>query len=82
MLLKYDRGSIYRMKLSISLPPEEATFVEEQSESGAFASRSAVVVAAIRLLRDRQHTDSYAEAWDEWDADAAVWESTVADGLS
>lgn len=70
------------MKVSVSLPAEDLQFVDEQTENGRFDSRSAVVHAAIRLLRDRQHVDSYAAAWDEWDeTDAAVWEAVVSDGV-
>lgn len=70
------------MKVSVSLPAEDLQFVDEQTENGRFDSRSAVVHAAIRLLRDRQHVDSYAAAWDEWDeTDAAVWEAAVSDGV-
>jgi putative addiction module CopG family antidote len=70
------------MKLSISLPQDDLEFIDEQTGSGAFASRSAAVHAAIRLLRDRAHVDSYAAAWDEWDADGgAVWEAVAADGV-
>lgn len=70
------------MKLSISLPDGDVVFIDGQVEAGAFASRSAAVHAAIRLLRDRIHVDSYAEAWDEWDAvDATVWETAAGDGI-
>lgn len=34
------------------------------------------------MTAPKQLPDSYAAAWDEWDAaDAAVWESTAGDGL-
>ena len=70
------------MKVSISLPDEDLAFVDSETLAGHFESRSAVVLAAIRLLRDRQHIDSYAAAWDEWDSSGdEVWESTSGDGL-
>lgn len=72
------------MKISISLRDEDVEFVNAQTQAGVFPTRSAVVHAAIRLLRDRQYIDSYAAAWDEWDAadEQHVWESATGDGLS
>jgi putative addiction module CopG family antidote len=71
------------MKVSISLPEEDIRFVDEQATAGLFASRSATIHAAIRLLRDRGYQDSYAIAWQEWsdDGDEAIWDATAADGL-
>lgn len=71
------------MKVSVSLSDADLKFVDEQTDSGLFASRSAAVQAAIRLLRDRTYTDSYAAAWSEWDdsGDSAMWEPTTEDGL-
>jgi putative addiction module CopG family antidote len=71
------------MKVSISLPVDDLNFVDAETEAGRFDSRSAVVHAAIRLLRDRRHIDSYAAAWDEWDLDnGQVWESLNGDGVA
>jgi hypothetical protein len=38
---------------------------------------------AIAAMRDRELTDSYVEAFDEWTAsgEAELWDVTVADGL-
>jgi putative addiction module CopG family antidote len=71
------------MKISISLPDDDVAFLDSQASQGAFSSRSAVIHSAIRLLHDRQYVDSYAAAWDEWDADdGAMWDTTLADGLA
>lgn len=71
------------MKLSISLPDEDVDFVDAATKAGEYESRSAVVHAAIRLLRDRKHVDSYAAAWDEWDAAGDdSWDATLSDGLA
>ena len=72
------------MKLSISLREEDLEFVDAQTKAGVFPSRSAVFHAAIGLLRDRQYVDSYAAAWDEWDAadDEHVWDAATGDGIS
>lgn len=71
------------MKVSISLSDEDIEFVDGQAASGRYPSRSAAVQAAIRMLRDREHSDSYAAAWDEWDASGAEadWGRLAADGL-
>lgn len=71
------------MKLSISLPEEDLVFLDTQASAGHYESRSAVILAAIRLMRDRQHVDSYAAAWDEWDDEGPVdWDTVTSDGLS
>lgn len=71
------------MKVSLSLPDEDIRFVDAEAAGGKYPSRSAAVHAAIRLLRDLPYQDSYAIAWDEWEADSeeVVWEKTAADGL-
>lgn len=70
------------MKLSVSLSEADVEFIDAQTRKGAFASRSAVLQEAIHLLRDREHVDSYALAWDEWDSDGAVvWDAAASDGL-
>ena len=69
--------------MSVSLPDDDVRFVDEQARVGLFESRSAAIHAAIRLLRDRQHVDSYAAAWDEWDGDDGVaWDNVSHDGIS
>lgn len=71
------------MKISVSIPDDDVTFVDSLASRGAYASRSAAVQAAIRLLRDRQDIDSYAAAWDEWEStdDAVLWEAVARDGV-
>lgn len=72
------------MKLSVSLPDDVVEFIDEQTDSGVFESRSAVLKAAVTALRQRTITDSYAAAWDEWEesGEDALWESVAADGMS
>jgi Arc/MetJ-type ribon-helix-helix transcriptional regulator len=71
------------MKVSVSLPDEDVRFVDDEALAGRYGSRSAVIHAAIRLLRDLPYQDSYAIAWDEWEADGedVIWEKTAQDGL-
>ena len=72
------------MKLSVSVPDEDVEFLDEYAEARGFASRSAVVHRAIRLLRATQLGDAYAEAWGAWSEsyDDDLWEGSVSDGLS
>ncbi|MBT2505258.1 ribbon-helix-helix protein, CopG family [Streptomyces sp. ISL-98] len=72
------------MKISVSLPQEDVTFVDAYAAKTEAQSRSAVIHAAIELLRNSQLESDYAAAFDEWDAseDAAFWDRTVGDGLT
>lgn len=67
------------MKISVSLPDEDVRFLDDQGPN-----RSATLHEAVALLRERQLTEQYAEAFTEWDesADAKLWDSATADGLS
>ena len=71
------------MKLSISLSEGEVAALDKYARAAGLTSRSAAIQQAIRLLGDPELEESYAAAWNEWDAsgDAAVWGSTAADGL-
>jgi len=71
------------MKVSLSLPPDDVQYLDEQASSGRFPSRSAAVASAIQAMRYQELTDSYTEAFDEWadSGEAALWDSTAADGL-
>ena len=77
-------GSIFGMKISVSLPEEDVAFVDEYATRTDADSRSAVIHAAIELLRTAGLEAEYTEAFQEWDAseDAALWDRTVADGLT
>ncbi|MCS0499183.1 ribbon-helix-helix domain-containing protein [Protaetiibacter mangrovi] len=67
------------VKVSISLPSDDLAYVDTQTLSGRYASRSAALHDAIRMLRESELADAYAEAFGEWQDDG--WESTAADGL-
>ena len=71
------------MKVSISLPSEDLEFLDAYTQKSGLESRSAAVQKAVRLLRTAELGEAYAAAWEEWGAsgDAALWETTVADGL-
>jgi Arc/MetJ-type ribon-helix-helix transcriptional regulator len=71
------------MKVSVSLPDEDVDFLDAYADSQGFASRSAVVHKAVRLLRATELGPAYEDAWGEWsDGDANAWESTASDGLN
>ncbi len=72
------------MKVSVSLPDDDLSFVDEYAAKSGAASRSAVIQQAIALLRGASLEDAYANAWSEWEAseDSTLWNRTVADGIS
>ncbi|MFB7270417.1 ribbon-helix-helix protein, CopG family [Streptomyces sp. NPDC056244] len=72
------------MKISVSLPEEDVSFVDQYAAASESASRSAVIHAAIELLRASRLEEDYAAAFEEWDAsdDAAFWERAAGDGLT
>ena len=72
------------MKLSVSLPDDDVEFLDAYAETQGYASRSAVVHKAVRLLRAAQLGPAYEEAWSEWrdTGEAAAWESAIGDGVA
>lgn len=72
------------MKLSVSLPNEDVEFLDKYARTQGYASRSAVVHRAVRLLRSTELGEAYADAWSEWfqsDEDS-TWNVAVGDGLA
>ena len=71
------------MKLSVSIPDEDVTFLDEFAERAGMNSRSAVLHRAIALLRSADLIGEYDQAFTEWNesVDAALWNSTSGDGL-
>jgi Arc/MetJ-type ribon-helix-helix transcriptional regulator len=72
------------MKVSISLPGEDVEFLDEYAAAHGFASRSAVLHRAVRLLRAADLGPAYEDAFAEWYESGAArdWEITAADGTS
>ena len=72
------------MKVSVSLPNEDIEFLDDYAGNHGYASRSAVVHAAVRMLRSAKLGDAYEQAWEEWfdSGDAAAWDGAVGDGLA
>lgn len=72
------------MKISVSLPQEDVTFVDEYATRTEAGSRSAVIHAAIELLRQAQLEQEYAEAFAERheSEDAQFWDQLPGNGLT
>jgi len=72
------------MKISVSLPSDDVEFLDEYARTQGYASRSAVVHAAVRILQSSKLGDAYAQAWQQWDesADADAWGGAAIDGLA
>jgi Arc/MetJ-type ribon-helix-helix transcriptional regulator len=71
-------------QLGVSLPEGDVEFLDSYAERAVFASRSAVLHQAVRMLRASELVSAYEDAWAEWVAsdDSAGWDATTADGLA
>jgi Arc/MetJ-type ribon-helix-helix transcriptional regulator len=71
------------MKVSVSIPDADVEYLDEYVRKTGLDSRSAALQKAVRLLRMSELREAYAAAWEEFDStgDAALWESTVGDGI-
>lgn len=71
------------MKLSVSLPDDDIAFLDAYAAAEGYASRSAVLHKAVRLLRAADLAQDYEEAFREWEAsgEAAVWDVATGDGM-
>ena len=71
------------MKLSVSLIPDDVAFLDRYAAEKGIASRSAAVQEAIHVLQLQELSYEYDDVWAEWEEseDAALWETTIADGL-
>lgn len=70
------------MKVSVSLPDEDVEFLDAYAAAQGFASRSAVLHKAVRLLRASGLASAYEGAWRDWAGeDGDLWASTIDDGL-
>jgi Arc/MetJ-type ribon-helix-helix transcriptional regulator len=70
------------VKLSVSLSDEDVALLDEQVRTAGFASRSAALQYAVRLLRHPDLEQDYAAAWAEWDGseDQVLWDGATGDG--
>ncbi|MEU1692338.1 ribbon-helix-helix domain-containing protein [Streptomyces hirsutus] len=72
------------MKISVSLPQEDVAFIDDYAAGTEAESRSAVIRAAIELLRQAQLEQAYTEAFAEWDygGEAGPWDRVSGDGVT
>jgi len=72
------------MKVSLSIPERDVAFMDQWAVTHNAPSRSAVALAAVRLLRRAELARDYEAAIADWyeTGDADAWEATVADGLN
>lgn len=72
---------MFGMKLSMSLPAEDVSFLDEYVRTHALRSRSAAMQEAIRVLRLSELRGAYAHAWHEWESsgESALWERAAGD---
>ena len=69
------------MKISMSLPDEDVTFLDAYVEEKGLASRSAALHKAVRLLKASGLGSAYEAAWLEWhDKNESLWDATSNDG--
>ena len=69
------------MKISMSLPDEDVTFLDAYVEEKGLASRSAALHRAVRLLKASGLASAYEAAWLEWqDENESLWDPTSNDG--
>jgi Arc/MetJ-type ribon-helix-helix transcriptional regulator len=71
------------MKVSVSLSERDLARLDAHVRKSGLPSRSAAVQEAVRLLAKVDLEQSYAQAWQDWDAagDADAWDAATGDGL-
>ena len=70
------------MKISMSLPGEDVTFLDAYAKEKGLPSRSAAIHKAVRLLRASGLGIAYEAAWSEWhEENESMWDATSSDGL-
>jgi Arc/MetJ-type ribon-helix-helix transcriptional regulator len=69
--------------MSVNVPEADYRYLERVTADGAYPSRSAAVSAGVRLLRERDLAEDYAEDFARWrgSEDEALWEATSGDGI-
>jgi Arc/MetJ-type ribon-helix-helix transcriptional regulator len=71
------------VRIDADLPDEDVRSLDAHASETGLGTRSAVLHAAVQLLRATRAADDYDAAWtDPVEAsERAVWDVTVADGL-
>ena len=71
------------MKLSVSLSDDDLTYLDKIA-SDVKGNRSAAIHKLLRVQRELDAEDAYAEAFDEWETsgEQRLWDQTAGDGLA
>lgn len=72
------------VKVSLSLSTDDLAFLDDQTRTGVYSSRSAAVQDAVRVLREQRLADAYADAYADAFAEPAddAWDAASGDGLA
>lgn len=68
-------------RMTISLPPEAARYLEEYQQANHLGSRSEAVLKAVQALRDQQMAEDYAALARENDPERARFLEGNTDGM-
>jgi Arc/MetJ-type ribon-helix-helix transcriptional regulator len=70
-------------KVSVSLPDDDVSFLDEYNVEHQLGGRSGAVHEAIAALRDRNLAQEYADAYAEFtdSGEAKTWDATAGDGI-
>ncbi|WP_241702511.1 antitoxin [Leifsonia shinshuensis] len=71
------------VKLSVSLSDDDLVYLDKIA-ADMRGNRSAAIHRLLRVQRELDAEDAYAQAFDEWEnsGEEALWDSTASDGLS
>jgi Arc/MetJ-type ribon-helix-helix transcriptional regulator len=71
------------MKVSVSLPDDDLSFLDTYVREYEYDSRSSALHHAVNKLRAEQLAAAYEDAWGTWagSGEHEVWDVAVSDGL-
>ncbi|MBO1738947.1 antitoxin [Leifsonia sp. TF02-11] len=71
------------VKLSVSLSDDDLVYLDKIA-ADMRGNRSAAIHRLLRVQRELDAEDAYAQAFDEWESSGenAIWDATARDGLS
>lgn len=65
----------------MSLPEDDVAYLDAYARNQGFDSRSAALQEAVRMLRQSELVDAYAEAFRDYDPDNDLWDQATGDGI-
>lgn len=71
------------VKLSVSLSDDDLVYLDKIA-ADMKGNRSAAIHRLLRIQRELDAEDAYAQAFDEWEGsgEESIWDGTTRDGLS